>query len=103
VAIPFFLPAIHERYFYLADVVSIIYAFYFPRYFYLACIEQLCSCMSVIPSVFGQDPTINLAYVAFAVLFLIVFAVTDLVKTLFPTMDGSVAMPCALRDDEIVL
>ena len=40
--IPFLLPEMHERYFYLADVVSIIYAFYFPRYFYVALIEQLC-------------------------------------------------------------
>jgi Gpi18-like mannosyltransferase len=99
VAIPFFLPEMHERYFYLADVVSIIYAFYFPRYFYLAIIEQLCSCMSVIPSLFGQYPTINLAYVAFAVLFIIVVTVTNLVKTLFPTSDESAAMPCVSRND----
>jgi Gpi18-like mannosyltransferase len=99
VAVPFFLPEMHERYFYLADVVSIIYAFYFPRYFYLAIIEQLCSCMSVIPSLFGQNPTINLAYVTFAVLFIIVVTVTDLVKTLFPTVDRSVAMPSASRND----
>jgi Gpi18-like mannosyltransferase len=98
VAIPFFLPEIHERYFYLADVISIIYAFYFPCYFYVAIIEQLCSCMGVLPSLFSQDPTINLGYVAFAVFFLIVVAVTDLVKTLFPTMDGSAAMPSALRN-----
>ena len=93
VAIPFFLPRMHERYFYLADVVSIIYAFYFPRYFYLAIIEQLCSCMSVIPAFLSQSPVVNLAYVTFAVLFLIVVTVTDLVKTLFPTMDGSAATP----------
>jgi len=85
VAIPFFLPYMHERYFYLADVVSIVYAFYFPRYFYVAIIEQLCSCMSVIPSLFAKDPMFNLAYVAFAVLFLIVVTLADLVKTLFPT------------------
>ncbi len=93
VAIPFFLPRMHERYFYLADVVSIIYAFYFPRYFYLAIIEQLCSCMGVIPAFLSQSPVVNLAYVTFAVLFLIVVTITDLVKTLFPTMDGSAATP----------
>src|SRR5712692_4505038 len=41
-AIPFLLPEMHERYFYLADVVSIIYAFSFPRFFYIAIIMQLC-------------------------------------------------------------
>jgi Gpi18-like mannosyltransferase len=86
VAIPFFLPEMHERYFYLADVVSIIYAFCFPRYFYVAVIEQLCSSMSCIPSLFGEDPTINLVYVAFAVLFLIVVTLVDLVKTLYPNI-----------------
>lgn len=48
-AIPFLLPEMHERYFYLADVVSIIYAFYFPRYFYIAVIIQLCSLLSYAP------------------------------------------------------
>ena len=101
-AIPFFLPKMHERYFYLADVVSIIYAFYFPRYFYLAIIEQLCSCMTVIPTVLSQNPTINPAYVAFVALFIIVITIADLVKTLFPTMDGSAAVPSVLRNGEIV-
>ncbi|HEX3642415.1 MAG TPA: hypothetical protein VHV10_14080, partial [Ktedonobacteraceae bacterium] len=99
VAIPFFMPQMHERYFYLADVVSIIYAFCFPRYFYVAIIEQLCSCMSVIPSLFAEDPAFNLAYVAFAVLFIIIIALADLVKTLFPIMDGSATMPSASSDN----
>ncbi len=103
VAIPFFLPKMHERYFYLTDVISIIYAFYFPRYFYMAIIQQLCSFMSIMPALLAQgNTTINLGYVAFAVLFLIVVAVTDLVKTLFPTMDGLVVMPSVLRNGEIV-
>lgn len=33
--IPFFLPKMHERYFYPADVFSIIFAFYFPQLFYI--------------------------------------------------------------------
>jgi len=34
-AIPYFLPHMHERYFYLADMVSVIYAFYVPRNWYV--------------------------------------------------------------------
>src|SRR5947209_1247599 len=51
-AIPFLLPEMHERYFYLADAVSIIYAFYFPRYFYVAVLVQLCSLLSYAPFLF---------------------------------------------------
>jgi Gpi18-like mannosyltransferase len=32
--VPFLLPKMHERYYFLADVLSIVYAFYFPRKWY---------------------------------------------------------------------
>ena len=83
-AIPFLLPEMHERYFYLADVVSIIYAFYFPRYFYIAVIIQLCSLLSYTPY-FLNTQVVNLAYVAFAVLVITLITLADLVLTLYPT------------------
>ncbi len=33
---PFFLPKMHERFFYPADVLAIAYAFYFPRRYFVA-------------------------------------------------------------------
>ena len=33
--IPFFLPKMHERYFYPADIISIAFAFYYPQFFYI--------------------------------------------------------------------
>jgi hypothetical protein len=84
-AIPFLLPEMHERYFYLADVTSIIYAFYFPRYFYIAVIIQLCSLLSYAPFLLHIE-IVNLAYVAFAVLVITVITVTDLVLTLYPNI-----------------
>src|SRR4029077_21254827 len=62
-AIPFLLPDMHERYFYLADVISIIYAFYFPRSFYIAIIMQCCSLLSYTPY-FLQTQVVGLVYVA---------------------------------------
>ncbi len=94
-AIPFLLPEMHERYFYLADVVSIIYAFYFPRSFYIAVIMQLCSLLSYAPY-FLQTQVVNLAYVAFAVLVIIVITVADLVLTLYPNIRKRPAIPGAL-------
>ena len=41
IAIPFFLPHMHERYFYLADVLSVCYAAAHPRRFYAPVIVLL--------------------------------------------------------------
>jgi Gpi18-like mannosyltransferase len=84
-AIPFLLPEMHERYFYLADVVSIVYAFYFPRRFYVAIIMQLCSLLSYAPY-FYKTQYVSLAYVAVAVLVLIIVVMADLVLTLYPNI-----------------
>jgi len=97
-ALPFFLPEMHERYFYLADIVSIIYAFYFPRSWYVAVIEQLCSLMSYAIALFNNE-VVNLAYVAFAVLFLTVITLADLVKTLYPNIYRPATMLVASSND----
>jgi len=97
--LPFFLPEMHERYFYLADIVSIIYAFYFPRYFYVPVIEQLCSLMSYIPYLLTTTAVVNLAYVAFAMLLLIVITLADLVKTLYPTISVAAAKPVVFSNN----
>ncbi len=39
--IPFFLPQMHDRYFYLAEVSSVLYAIYFPRRFYILFLVQI--------------------------------------------------------------
>ncbi len=90
-AVPFFLPEMHERYFYLADVLSIIYAFYFPRYFFVAVIMQLCSLLSYAPY-FLQTSIVNLAYVAFAVLVITVITTADLILTLYPNIRKKAAI-----------
>src|SRR5947208_3065111 len=80
----FFLPFMHDRYFYLADVLSIAYAFYVPKRFYLAIITPLTSFLSYMPFLFG-NPIIKLSYVAFAPLLVIVVVVWDLIVDLYLT------------------
>ena len=48
-AVPYFLPKMHERYFFVADVLSIVFAFYFPRFFFLPLIVIASSLLSYAP------------------------------------------------------
>lgn len=48
--VPYFLPAMHERYFYLADVLTVLAAFYLPRKLWaLPILEQFASLFSYLP------------------------------------------------------
>ena len=40
---PYLLPKMHERYFYPADILSIIFAFYFPQYRWVTILVQMSS------------------------------------------------------------
>jgi Gpi18-like mannosyltransferase len=42
-AVPYFLPKMHERYMFLADLISIIYGFYFPKKLWVTILLQLIS------------------------------------------------------------
>jgi Gpi18-like mannosyltransferase len=83
VVIPFLLPEMHERYFYMADVFSIAYAFYFPRLFYIALLQQLCSLASYAPYLLNRQ-VVSLAYVACAILVIAIITLADLIVTLYP-------------------
>lgn len=54
--LPYFLPHMHERYFYLADILAILYAFYRPRRFYLPVLVVGASLAAYIPFLFGGEP-----------------------------------------------
>jgi Gpi18-like mannosyltransferase len=51
--VPFFLPGMHERYFYIGDILSIAYAFCIPKRAYIAIIVQFCSFCSYLFFLFG--------------------------------------------------
>jgi len=53
-AVPYFLPKMHDRYFFVADLFSILLAFYFPRYFFLPIIIISCSLLSYSPFLWDQ-------------------------------------------------
>lgn len=46
--LPYLLPRMRDRYFYLADVLSIVFAFYFPKYFYVPIVVITASLLSYV-------------------------------------------------------
>ncbi|MGA0876085.1 MAG: hypothetical protein ACO3QN_03735 [Bacilli bacterium] len=52
----FFLPAMHERYLYAADIIVILLVFQHGKKFYLVGLTQLISLLAYAPFIFGQTP-----------------------------------------------
>ena len=54
--VPFFLPAMHERYFYMAEVLTVIVAFYLPmRYWIIPLLVQIASFGGYLDSLTGDQ------------------------------------------------
>lgn len=68
ILVPFFLPAMHERYFYVADALSVVAASYFPRRLWpLPLLVQFASFLSYTPFLFGTS-AVDLRWLAVAML-----------------------------------
>ena len=55
-AVPFFLPQMHERYFYLADVMTIVAAFYLRRFWPVAVVVSVSSLLAYAPFLWRTTP-----------------------------------------------
>jgi Gpi18-like mannosyltransferase len=75
--VPFLLPGMHQRYFFAADVISVVYATYVPKGWCPAILIQLASCFSYFPALFKQAP------IPFKVLALLICAAIVLVAQEF--------------------
>lgn len=53
---PFLLPGMHERYFFAADVLALVYAFAVPRGWRTALLIQFASAFTYLPYLFDQEP-----------------------------------------------
>lgn len=54
--VPYLLPRMHERYFFAADMLAVVYAFYFPRRWYVPVVMGFVSLMSYMPFLFDSQP-----------------------------------------------
>ena len=54
ILVPFVLPGMHERYFYLADVLTVVLACYRPRLWFVPLLVQAASLLSYLPFLFWE-------------------------------------------------
>ena len=104
-AVPFLLPEMHERYFYLADVLTVISAFCVRRYWPVAVVVTSCSLLSYAPFLWNRT-IIALPLVAFAEFLAVIATVwlfvavirgnTGLLRSDRPT--GPAALPHPIAD-----
>ncbi|MGI9558148.1 MAG: hypothetical protein ACR2NQ_00555 [Thermodesulfobacteriota bacterium] len=65
VCMPYFLPQMHERYFFVADALAVVFAFYFPRRAYLSVAIVVASLATYDLYLTGAPPFISLSQAAF--------------------------------------
>lgn len=79
--VPFVLPQMHDRYFFSADVIAVIFAFYFPKYWYTPVVISLVSFLAYFPFLYQITP-VPLPLLAVFLLILIVVLGRKLLRTL---------------------
>jgi len=81
--LPFLLPKMHERYFYPADVFSILVAFFVPRLFFVPLAMITISFFAYQPTLFGVEP-VPMAILALAVFALLTIVTRHAISAFFP-------------------
>lgn len=93
-AIPWLLPKMHERYFFLAETLSIVYAAIYPRKSPVAVILLLGGFLIYCPYLFGEMPILSLRMVAVIYGLLTLYLLSRLYRRLYEkdifTQGGSI-------------
>jgi Gpi18-like mannosyltransferase len=80
--VPYFLPKTHDRYFYTSDILSIVYGFFFPEFFYIPLAANLVSFFIYQPFLFGTD-IFPQPVLALALLIIIIVVVRHAILNLY--------------------
>ncbi len=98
---PFLLPKMHERYFYPADVISIVFAVFYPAYFYVAIAMISISFLAYQPYLFNVE-LVPMPFLALGVLAVTSVVVWILLRDLYgpqATPNAEEPIPDALEPD----
>jgi Gpi18-like mannosyltransferase len=82
ILVPLLLPSMHERYFFAADVLTLVLAVYIPRLFWVPVVMSLISLFSYILFLFGLT-VISQPQLAIATFTLTVYLTIDLMKDIY--------------------
>jgi Gpi18-like mannosyltransferase len=85
--IPFFLPKMHDRYFYPADAISILYAFFFPQYFFVPLVITLASFFAYQPVLFEIE-TVPMSWLAAGIFAVLALVARDAFAELISAKEG---------------
>ncbi len=80
--LPFILPKMHERYFYPADLLSIVYGFFFPEHFFIPILMGMISFFAYQPFLFGRQ-LVPMGILAFGVLIILVLVTHKVIRALY--------------------
>ncbi|GBU28700.1 hypothetical protein R84B8_02260 [Treponema sp. R8-4-B8] len=83
--IPFFLPKMHERYFYLAEITSVLYAVIIPKRWYISLLIILPSCATYFNFLFENKA--SLFYLSLIIMLAVVLVMKWTIKSVLN--DGS--------------
>jgi Gpi18-like mannosyltransferase len=77
--LPFFLPKMHDRYFFPADVFALVFAFYYPKFSWVAIAIELSSLFAYFPYLFGKEifPIYILALIVLAAIIGLVWSLKN--------------------------
>jgi Gpi18-like mannosyltransferase len=79
-AAPFFLPQMHDRYYFLADVISVIYFFFFVRNVFVPLIVVAGSLIAYLNYLYGMQP-IDFLYPSIAIFLVLSFLFIGIVRS----------------------
>jgi Gpi18-like mannosyltransferase len=102
ILVPFGLPGMHERYFYLADVLTVALAFYLPRLWFVPLLVQAASLGSYTYYLFGQtQQQLDLRLTATLMLAALVAVGYTVVRDILAERENAPAAPAEQVEAEV--
>jgi Gpi18-like mannosyltransferase len=86
--VPYFLPGMHERYFYPADLLSLVYAFFIPRGWVVTLTVQCCSFFTYLPNLFNLEP-VPRQWLALVMTAVLAWVLICFIKTLINPLEST--------------